>query len=116
MHSRAQRLEALLRKEVAWALRDVQDPALRHSFVTLTGVSLSKDFKSARIFYSVIGTKEERLDCGKALKRVEPRIQSRIYGRLRLKVVPQIHFEFDPTPEQAGRIETILRNLEHETS
>lgn len=110
---RISRVAELLRQEVARALRTVQDRDLR-GLLTVTGVEVSKDLKVARVFYSVLGTDEDRALCQRALKRAEAPVRRELFARLRMKVIPRVAFEYDTTPEMAGRVERILKRIEDE--
>jgi len=108
---RRDRIVELVRQELAEVLRDVKDPRLS-GFLTITGVELSRDMKKATAFYSILGTEEERGWSAEALKSAAPFIRYQLKLRLRLKTIPGVEFEYDKTPERAGRVLELLGMIE----
>ncbi|MBI4678291.1 MAG: 30S ribosome-binding factor RbfA [Elusimicrobia bacterium] len=113
MYSRNDRLNALLMVEISIALRCVKDPGLG-GLLTVTGVELAPDRKVATVFYSVLGEARQRQSTAQALKRAAPFVRHTMAKRLSLKVIPQVVFKFDETPQRADRVETILNRLTEE--
>lgn len=113
MYTRNDRLTALLMEEISIALRSVKDPGLS-GFLTVTGVDLSKDRKVATVYYSVFGDARQQQSTALALKRAGPFVRHSMLKRLTLKVVPQVVFRFDETPQRADRVETLLNKISKE--
>lgn len=94
-------------------LREVRDP--RIGMVTLTEVSISPDFSHARVLFSVFGDEARRNEALAGLRSATGFIRRAVAHRLRLRVVPELVFEFDPTLEQADRLSRLLKEvLPHE--
>src|SRR5262249_15645270 len=98
--ARRDRLVELFREEVAQILRKVKDPRLS-GFLTVTDVELSQDQKTVFVFYSIMGTEENRRSSAEALKSAEPFVHHELRSRVHMKVVPAVKFEYDRTPERA---------------
>ena len=113
MYHRSDRLKELYREEVALALRDVKDPGLK-GFLTITDLELSQDGKTAKVFYSILGTDEEKKNAKFALERAAPYIRQVIRKRVTVKFTPEFVFEFDDTPRKASAIDKMLLKLEQE--
>ncbi len=113
MYDRSERVGEQLQQMIAALLREVKDPGVQ-GLITVTDLKLSRDRKSAVVFYSVLGTKVQRETTEKALERVVPFLRHQLRDRLSLRVIPKIVFEYDPTPERAQRIEKILSEIERE--
>lgn len=113
MYKRNERLTELLLRELAGLLRSVKDPGLC-GLVTVTGVELSKDRKTARVYYSVLGDCGQQVSTGEALGRAADYLRRRLRTRLTLKVVPQLDFRYDAAVERADRIDRILHRLQSE--
>ncbi len=112
-YSRALRVQDLLKKEISQIILEMlKDPQI--GFVTITGVEVTADLKSAKVFYSVLGTLQQRQDTASALSRARGFIQAEINRRVRMKRVPQISFEFDGSLEYGDRIEKIIEELHQE--
>lgn len=110
---RRDRLVEVIRAELAGILRRVKDPRLS-GLLTVTGVELSRDLKTAVAFYSIYGSDENRAHSARALASAAPFIRYELKSRLRLKVIPTVRFEYDQTPERAGRVLELLTRIEQE--
>lgn len=108
---RADRVSDAIHHEVSTILlRDIKDP--RVDMVTITGTKVSDDLRHASIFYSVIGDEERWAEVRKGLMSSKGYIKRQLGKRLKMKYIPDIHFNEDRTLEQGGRIDTILFGLE----
>jgi ribosome-binding factor A len=107
------KVNELVREVVADAVTDLKDP--RIGFVTITGAETSPDLRHAVVYYSVMGTDEEKADTAVALARATPRIQSAIGTETRLRYTPKLTFEVDPSIDQGIRISQILTELAEES-
>ncbi len=104
---RKNRLERFLMKEIASILHtEMKDPSI--GLVSVTGVQVSTDFKTARVKVSVYGGAEEKNRNMRALKRGRGYIQSCVAGMLRMRTVPEIRFELDESIEKSIRIGQII--------
>jgi len=113
MFKRADRLKELFLHEIVALLPEIRDPGMK-GFITITGLELSNDKKSVVVFFSVYGTEEDRISTGEALERSRGFIRQKL-GKLRLKVIPEIRFRYDQTPERADRVEVLLHKIKSET-
>lgn len=112
-YPRALRVQDLLKKEISQIILEMlKDPQI--GFVTITGVQVTADLKSAKVFYSVLGTPQQRQDTASALSRARGFIQAEINRRIRMKRVPQVSFEFDGSLEYGDRIDKIIEELHKE--
>ena len=91
---RNERLKELFLHEISAALRGVNWLNAR-GILTLTGADLTRDGKILYVYYSVIGTEEERKRKELLLNANVRDVRSLLFKRLRLKVVPEIVFKFD---------------------
>ena len=108
---RGERVADVIRAVLARALREeVRDPLL--GFVTLTGVRLAPDLRSARVYISVLGGEAERTL--EALRRAAPFLRRTLARRAGLRFTPALRFVFDPTLESGSRIDELLRRTHDE--
>jgi ribosome-binding factor A len=111
--SRPERIGEELRQELSQILaREVHDPGI--GFVTLTRVKVSPDLQVARVYYTIIGDDRVKRETKKALERATPFLRRHIAARVRLRRVPELHFQFDESVEKHDRIEQILLELQKE--
>ncbi len=114
MSKRHERLTELFLREITSGLRDVPNINER-GLLTITGAELSGDDKTLTVFYSVINANEEQLKAKEHLLAAHAReLRTLMYKRLRLRSIPEIHFEYDTTPEQAAHIEELLKKVRDE--
>ena len=65
-YPRTARVNEVVRETIAQELERLSDPRL--GFVTLTGVDVKRDLRLADVYYSVLGTEEERIQTANALR------------------------------------------------
>ncbi|MBE7211701.1 MAG: 30S ribosome-binding factor RbfA [Gluconacetobacter diazotrophicus] len=102
-------------EEVRHALADLftrtefRDPDLAGERVTVTEVRASPDLKHVTAFVARLG----RTDIDAllpALRRVSPFLRAELARRLRLRGVPEIHFQPDTALDYAMEIDALLRS------
>ena len=103
---RIRRVDEAIRQVIGDVVAQLKDP--RVGFVTVTDVRTSADLRFARVYVSVLGTREERDASLDGLQSAHGYVQSRIAGELRLKRTPELTFSYDETTERAMRLGSIL--------
>ena len=107
---RPARLAALLQETLAETISThMKDP--RVGFVTVTGVTVSRDGSHARVRVSVLGSDEERGDAMEGLQSARGFLRSHLAKTLPLRVVPELRFYLDRGIEHARRIDEVLSDL-----
>ncbi|KOO49247.1 30S ribosome-binding factor RbfA [Viridibacillus arvi] len=113
MSMRANRVAEQMKKELGDIIvRKLKDP--RVGFVTVTDVEVTGDLQQATIYITCLGTERERQDTLKGLEKAKGFIRSEIGQRIRLRITPELFFEFDSSAEYGNKIDTLLRQL-HES-
>jgi ribosome-binding factor A len=113
MSQRTDRIDSQIRAELMELLqREMKDP--RIGFATITRVETARDLGSARVWVSVLGSKEEQEATLKALTDAAPWLRRQLGGRLTIRHVPQLVIRHDDSIESGDRVLRILRELEHE--
>jgi ribosome-binding factor A len=108
---RPDRVAEAIRTEVATFLnQDVKDPRIV-GLVTVTGVDVTRDLRSAKVFVSILGSDAERAATFEGLASVASHLRPRIGRALRLRLAPEITFKHDESIARAARIETLLSQL-----
>ncbi len=108
-YSRTDRVEELLKEEIAVILREVKDP--RVGFVTVMDVEVSPDLRHAKVFVSVLGDEEEKQATMKALESASGFVRARVGEGVTLKFLPRLRFVLDRTMEKAARIEELIHEM-----
>lgn len=102
-------------KEIADLLvRRVNDP--RVSGVTLTGIHLSNDLRHSRVYYSLIGDREDIRKTQAGLDSAKGFIKREIGRRMDIKYIPDIVFEHDPTLEKGDDLERLFQKIKLDDS
>ncbi len=105
--SRSERIAQQIQRELAELLRtEVKDPGI--GMVTITDVEVSRDHSHAKVFYTFLGSEMEREAIAKALKRAAGFLHSQLFHRLKLRVVPQLHFEYDVSVERGAYLSHLI--------
>ncbi len=108
---RLTRVGEAIRAEISqMLLRDIKDP--RIGFVTITEVVMSADLKHAKVYFSHMGTEEERLESHRGLIKASGFMRGELGRRLKLKFAPEIRFFHDDSLETGARISKLLKEIE----
>ena len=79
--------------------------------VTITKVSMSRDLRYAKIFFSHIGTGMSSEDLEKKLNQNKRKIRYYMGNNLETQYVPEINFKFDTKYDKSNRIENLLHKV-----
>ena len=100
----ADRIRVLIAERLEKGLRDP-----RLGFVTITDVRVTGDLQHASVFYTVLGSEDERTSTAAALKAATGMLRSEVGRKLGVRLTPTLEFIPDAIPENAGHIEDLLR-------
>jgi ribosome-binding factor A len=110
---RQQRVTELLYQELSIMIsNELEDPRL--SLLTVTGVQVSKDLRNAKVFISHQQEDVSREEMLKRLRRATPFLRGQLAERCSLRLVPELFFYYDDTPEKVGRVQEILQQIAQE--
>ena len=77
----------------------------------MTGIRMSDDLKQARVYYSVIGEKEQIKRAQAGLESAKGFVKREIGLRMSLRYVPVITFIHDPTLETGDHMDRLFEKL-----
>jgi len=100
----ADRIRVLIAERLEKGLRDP-----RLGFVTITDVRVTGDLQHASVFYTVLGTAEEREGTAAALTSATGMLRSEVGKKLGVRLTPSLEFIPDAIPENADHISALLR-------
>jgi ribosome-binding factor A len=107
---RIKKIEVDLKREISFIINNkIKDP--RVSFVTLTDVKLSPDFKHLNVFFSIMGQEREIEEGIAGLNNSKGYITKSLLGRVELRTVPKISFIYDRSIDNGLRISKIIDGL-----
>ena len=108
MTRRTERINELLREEIAELVRrDVKDPRLG-GLVSILEVQVSPDLRNAKVYVSVLGSDEEQASTFVALDAAAHFIQRELGKRLTIRRTPELSFVEDQTIQEGTRIGSLL--------
>jgi len=110
MYKRSDKVAEAIHKIVSELLiKGLKDP--RIGFVTITGVKVTDDSRQATIYFTVIGSDQEKKDTGAGLASARGFIRKEIGQQLQMRFTPEIHFKYDTSVEYGYHIENILKEI-----
>ena len=110
MYKRSEKVAEAIHEMVSELLvKGLKDP--RIGFVTITGVKVTDDLHLATVFFTVIGSEEEKDATEKGLNSARGYIRKEMGKNLRMRYVPDIIFKFDESVEYGSRIESLLKEI-----
>jgi ribosome-binding factor A len=107
--ARPSRVAEEIREVLALELPKLKDP--RIGFVTITATKASPDLRHAWIYYTTLGDGSERRATAAGLRSATTHLRSVVGRQVRLKFLPELHFEEDHTSEEGERIDRLLQQL-----
>jgi ribosome-binding factor A len=109
-YQRSDRVGDLLVELMAELLRkEIRDPRL--GAVTITAAKVTKDLRHARIYFNLLGGREDKREVLAGLGSATGFIRSKIGKQLNLRFVPTLEFFYDETQDEARRIEDLLKQV-----
>jgi len=110
---RQERVAELLFEELSiMVANELDDPKL--SLVTVTSVQISRDLRNARVTVNHQQEEVSRRDVLKGLARAAPYLRGQLAVRCGLRMVPELSFHYDDTPEKAARVDELLKLIAQE--
>ena len=107
---RMRKVNELIREVVADAVPGLKDP--RIGFVTITGAETSPDLRYAIVFYSAMGSEQEKTETAAGLKSAIPHLQREIGREVRLRNTPKLEFRVDPAIDEGLKINELVKELD----
>jgi len=103
---RARRVADQIQRELADLIRsEINDP--RISLLTITDVEVSRDLAHAKVFFSTLKA-EERTVATEVLTAAAGFLRAEIGHRMRLRIVPQLRFEYDDSIERGMQMDALI--------
>jgi ribosome-binding factor A len=110
---RAQRIGERIREELSEMLVNmITDPRLQ--WVSVTDVRVDRELAYANIFVSALDGSERKDEIMDGFHSAQGFIRRQLAQRVDIRSFPQLRFHWDPTPENADRIEQLIASLHDE--
>ena len=109
---RQQRLNQVLREEIARLLRhETEDPQLA-SLISVTEVDVAPDLQRAKVFVSVLAEEPDARETLKRLRHAARFFRRELAERLNLRHTPELDFQLDTSIARGDRVMRLLRDIE----
>ncbi len=109
--SRTRRIGQQLQQELAMVLqRDMKDP--RIGMVTVNDVDVSRDLSFAKVYVTFFDEDSEQIQSKlEALRKAAGYVRSLVAGRMKLRVMPELKFEYDSSLMEGIRMSTLVTEV-----
>ncbi|MEB3229907.1 MAG: 30S ribosome-binding factor RbfA [Leptolyngbyaceae bacterium] len=109
---RVARVAELIKREVSQLLfSGIKDDRVGMGMVSVTRVDVSGDLQHAKVFVSIYGTEEAKLETMAGLKAATGFVRSTLGQRLRLRHTPLVVFIQDKGIEEGSKVLSLLNQL-----
>lgn len=110
---RGQRIAERIREELSeMLLQEVSDPRLIG--ISVTDVRVDRELAYANIYVSALEGSERSREILEGLRHARGYLRSELAQRLDLRTFPYLRFHWDPTYEQAEKIDRLIASLHEE--
>jgi ribosome-binding factor A len=111
---RTDRLNSLLKEVISEVIRrDVRNPYVTE-LVTVTRVQISRDLRHAKVFISIIGSEQAKVETIEALKSAAGFIAVNASQKVVMRYFPELNFKLDDSVDKHMRIEELLGRITKE--
>ncbi|MDO8891061.1 MAG: 30S ribosome-binding factor RbfA [Sulfurimicrobium sp.] len=106
-HSRPRRVAEQIQRELAELIQlEVKDP--RVGMVTLTDVEVTPDYSHAKVYFTLLNQGHSLDETLEGLNRAAGYLRSQLAHRMRLRIMPQLHFVFDSSVERGVQLSNLI--------
>ena len=104
---RGRRIAEQIQRELSDIIRvELKDP--RVGMITLTDVEMTQDNAHARVFFTVLGQQARIDEAAAGLQHAAGYLRSELAQRIKIRVLPQLHFEYDASVERGIRLSQLI--------
>ena len=109
---RQDRMSIEIQRILSQILRnEVKDPRVADGAVSVSRVEASHDVSFAKVYFSILGSNEERKEILHILDKAKGFIRSQLAQRLQIRHVPELDFKIDTAIEEGIRMSILLDEL-----
>jgi ribosome-binding factor A len=108
---RQQRVAEQVRHELSQLIEhEIDDPRLE--LISVTDVTISPDLREANVYFSTLQGEAARAEVLAGLEAARGFLRHGLAERLKLRVVPDLHFHWDKSLETGDRISKLIDQIE----
>lgn len=106
-YPRSRRIAEQVHRELSDIIRlELKDP--RVGMITLTDVEVSQDGAHATVYFTLLGDATRIDEASSGLRHAAGHLRSQLARRMKLRIVPQLQFEHDPSVERGMRLSQLI--------
>ena len=106
-YPRSRRIAEQIQRELSEIIQlELKDP--RVGMITITDVEVTSDHEHAKVFFTRLGEASDNQAVTRALEHAAGFLRSELAHRMRLRIVPQLHFEYDESVERGVRLSKLI--------
>lgn len=106
-YPRSRRIAEQIQRELSGIIRlELKDP--RVGMITITDVEVSHDYSHAKVFFTQLGDSDKAEEATGALQHAAGFLRSQLAHRLKLRIVPELHFTYDVSVEHGMRLSQLI--------
>ena len=106
--NRTARVSEEIKRELSDIIKnELRDPRLPE-MLSILNVEVTNDFAHAKIYYSVLKGYGDEKEIRQAFKSASGFIRRELGARIRLRLVPELHFELDRSIERVIAINKLI--------
>lgn len=104
---RSRRIAEQVQRELSDIIRvELKDP--RVGMITITDVEMTPDNAHAKIFFTLLGERSRIDEATAGLQHAAGYLRSQLAQRIKIRIVPQLHFEYDASVERGIRLSQLI--------
>lgn len=111
---RQERLAEEIKRTVSMIIKELKDPRIDFTGISVTRVDLTNDLSHARINISILGDEARQEETMKVIQKAKGFIRSRLAEEIQLRHAPELDLRLDKSIEHGIRIASILEELSKE--
>jgi ribosome-binding factor A len=106
-YPRSRRIAEQIQRELSQIIwQELKDP--RVGMITLTDVEVTPDCEHAKVFFTRLGDASDNEAVTRALRHAAGFLRTELAHRMRLRIVPQLTFEYDESVERGVRLSNLI--------
>lgn len=110
---RIQRFADMIKRSLGQIIEQrLKDPD--KGFITITHVKASPDLRVATVYYTVLGSEEQKQKSQAVLQRSKSFLKNELKPHITTRWMPELRFFYDDVQENAARIDSIINKIKHD--
>lgn len=108
--SRSERLGEQILRDVSTLVPQEFNSSVA-TFINFTRARMSNDLKYVTIYWSILGDDLKKAEATSFLENQNKKIRHLLAGQLKLRVLPELIFKFDPSIAESIRLEQLFNEI-----